>query len=320
MAEVWCGVLWLSGGLPSRYADMKAVIFPGQGSQYAGMGKDLCDAYPCARRIFSRADDILGYSLSEKCASGSPEELQNTSLQQLAILAVSLAAFEVFKEKNIVVDYCSGLSLGEYSCLYCAGVLPLQDVLFLVKERASAMQKAAQQNPSRMFAVMGKQEEELRAHQDMGYYVANVNSGSQIVISLAAADKEHIKSALEKSGAKVIELNVNGGFHSPFMEPAREHLAGVIDGLNFSHASIPIVSNVDAKAYTDKEIIKRNLLNQLTHTVLWKKCMENMAASGVNLFFEVGPSKVLKGLARKINSQLTVVSFGTCQDADAAGV
>ncbi len=297
---------------------MNAVIFPGQGAQYAGMGRSLYDNFTKAKEIFSSIDNILGFGLSEKCFNGPSEGLKDTAIQQLAILATSLAAFEVFKAKNIKIDYLSGLSLGEYSCLYAAGVLSLENLIILVKERAQAMQHAALHNPSSMFAVMGLDRVNLENEaKKAGFHIANINSSKQVVISLAKENKVRVRGALENQAARVIELAVSGGFHSPFMNEAKERLKQVVDKMEFSDAKIPIVSNFTAKPHTDKEEIKNNLLEQLVFPVLWKDCIEFMVTKGVDSFFEVGPSKVLRGLMRKINPQISVVNIEKKEDLDA---
>ncbi len=296
---------------------MKAIIFPGQGAQYVGMGKSLYDNYPQAKEIFDSIDKILKKDLSKKCFNGSEEELKDTATQQLAILAVSLAAFEVFKSEDIKIDYLSGLSLGEYSCLYAAGALSLEELVILVRERALAMQKAASMNPSTMFAVIGASRQALEERQAKdGFYLANMNSAQQIVISLSLDNKEKVKNSLESSGFRVVELAVSGGFHSPFMEPAREQLKAVIQKMDFADAKVPIVSNFTARAHTDLDEIKNNLLNQLVSPVLWNDCVIFMAKQGVNSFFEVGPSKVLRGLMRKINPELKVTNIEKKEDFD----
>lgn len=295
----------------------KAIIFPGQGSQYVGMGKSLNESFDGARQVFSRIDAVCGIDLSSKCFQGPQDDLKDTGIQQLAILATSLAAFEAFKERNIAIDYFSGLSLGEYSCLYASGVLSLDDVAILVKERASAMQEAAKESPSTMFAVLGLDSNVLiDISKDGSFYIANINAPGQIVVSLRLNDKDRVKEALESKGAKVIELAVSGGFHSPFMEPASKHLKKVIDNLEFQDAKIPIVSNVTAKPHKNKDEIKDNLVKQLVSSVLWKDCVEFMVAEGVSLFFEVGPSKVLRGLMRKINSDIKVNNIEKKEDLD----
>jgi len=296
---------------------MQAVIFPGQGAQYVGMGQSLYENFLEARDIFSSLDKILGFSLSRKCFQGQKSELKETATQQLAILSVSLAAFEVFKGKELKIDYLSGLSLGEYSCLYAAEVLSLEDLVILVRERAKAMQEAAVANPSTMFAVIGLSRQALEdIAKKENFYIANINSPQQIVVSLDKNKRDDIFTTLEATGARVIELEVSGGFHSPFMNQAREYLASVIKGMKFHDAKIPIVSNFTASGHTKAEEIKKNLLEQLISPVLWKDCIGFMIKAGVDLFFEVGPSRVLRGLVRKIDRQAKVVNIGESQDLE----
>lgn len=296
---------------------MKAVIFPGQGAQYAGMGKSFYDNFEPARGIFSKIDNILGFNLSEKCFLGTEQELKDTAVQQLAVLAVSLAGYKIFKTKAVKIDYVSGLSLGEYSCLYAAEVLSLEDLVKLVSLRASAMQEAAAANPSTMFAVVGADEDHLREKADKeGFFVANVNSPVQIVISLKKEDRDRVEEILKGMGLKAVELAVSGGFHSPFMDSAKVKLKKAIGNLEFKKAKIPIVSNFKAKPAVEAGEIKENLIEQLVSPVLWKDCVEFMDRQGVDVFFEVGPSRVLKGLMRKIDSGIKVVNIEKKEDLE----
>ena len=299
---------------------MKAVLFPGQGAQYTGMGKSLCDGFPQAEGVFAALDETLGFKLSEKCFQADATELKDTSLQQLAILAVSLAAFEAFRSRVDCssVSYLSGLSLGEYSCLYPAGVISLADLALLVRERAAAMQKAAQATSATMLAVLGLPRAVVEEEAKKGrFYVANINSPAQIVVSVAKADAAGVLAELARKGAKVIELEVSGGFHSPFMEEARRRLADTLAGIPFRDAGIPIVSNVTARPHTKADEIKANLLAQLTVPVLWNDCVDFMCERGVGTFYEVGPSKVLRGLMRKINPNIEVINIEKKEDIEA---
>ncbi|MBN2120365.1 MAG: ACP S-malonyltransferase [Candidatus Omnitrophica bacterium] len=297
-----------------------AVIFPGQGSQYEGMGKDLFDNFHEAKALFDKADSILGQDISSVCFSGSDLKLKDTLYQQLAIFLVSSVNFQILKsKKDIQPLFYAGLSLGEYTALYAGGVLSFQDALVLVKKRAEFMAQAARNNPSCMYAVLGVNSEDLEEGNSGLFYIANLNCPGQVVISLDADKKEAVRQYFEvKQAKRIVELEVSGGFHSPFMKEAEANLREVAYSLNFRDAEIPIVSNVDAVAYRDKDQIRKSLIEQLTKPVLWAKSVEYMRKEGVTLFYEVGPSKVLKGILRKIDSTLKVVNFGSMQDFESA--
>ncbi len=295
----------------------KAIIFPGQGSQYLGMGLDLYKKYPESKKVFEIVDAISKAKITDIIFGDNPSRLENTSVQQLAILAVSLAAYQPIKEKLSNVSFLAGLSLGEYSCLYAGGVLSLRDVVFLVKNRAEAMQKAADRTPSSMLAVIGSTREELEPKKEkLNFHIANLNAPSQVVVSVEDKFKDELKSQLEKENLRVVELAVSGGFHSSLMEPAKSELKKVVDQLSFSDAKIPIVSNATALAHRDGSKIKENLLRQLVSPVLWVDSIRGMAYQQVNSFYEVGPSKVLKGLMRKIDKKLKVTNIERVEDLE----
>ncbi len=297
--------------------EKKAVIFPGQGSQYPQMGLSLYQNYQKSKQVFDRVDDISGIEVTKAMFEGQASQLKDTAIQQLAILAVSLAAYQQIRDQLRKVVFLSGLSLGEYSCLYAAEVLSLDEVITLVKTRAEAMQKAADSNPSSMLAVIGTTKKALEIKEkELGFYIANINAPSQVVISVKKEAKHKLKTTLEEEGLKVVELAVSGGFHSPFMEPAKAELKEVIDKLRFCKAQIPIVSNVTATSHTEASQIKENLLAQLVSPVLWAKSVEYMAKRGVSCFYEVGPAKVLRALIRKIDKSLKVTNVESKEDIE----
>ena len=299
---------------------MNAVVFSGQGVQYEGMGKDLYENFTEAKRIFLLIDKILGINISRICFY-EEQELNQLYNQQLGVIAVSLAAYELFKISGIKVDYFSGLSLGEYSCLYPSGTLNLEDTVNFVKVRAEATIEAARKNPSSMLAVIGLKENQIKSiGEKEGFYVANINSSKQMVVSVKEEDKENIKNVLKNnkynSRIKIREIDTGAGFHSPFMEPARIILDKYADNLRFSKAHIPIVNNIMAKEAVDGNEIKKCLVDQLTHTVLWEKCVEYMVYKGVNTFFVVGPAKVLGRLIKQISPDVKVIGLEKKEDFD----
>ena len=290
---------------------MKAYLFPGQGSQFPGMGKDLFDQSEIAKEMFQVSDEILGFELSTLLIEGSKEDLQQTRVTQPAIFLHSVITAKVIGN-DFKPDAVAGHSLGEFSALTAAGVIDFESGLKLVSQRAEAMQKACNLSEGRMAAVLGLEDnivEEI-CQQTPGVVVAaNYNCPGQLVIS---GSKDAIESAcknLELVGARrALVLPVSGAFHSPFMEPARTELANAIDYTNFSAPFCPIYQNTTAMSVEDPIEIKKNLIAQLTSPVMWTQTINAMVESGITDFFEVGPGKVLQGLIRKIAPEVTVSS------------
>ena len=283
---------------------MHAFVFPGQGAQFVGMGKDLYDNVPLAKELFDRANEILGFPITDIMFAGTDEQLKQTKVTQPAIflhsviLARSLG--DAFKP-----DMAAGHSLGEFSALVAAGALGFEDGLKLVSKRAMAMQKACEQNPSTMAAIIAlpdEKVEEICASVDGVVVPANYNCPGQLVIS---GTKEAIYEACAKltaAGAKrALKLNVGGAFHSPLMEPARVELEAAIAAAPFAKPVCPVYQNVDAKPHTDPAEIRANLIAQLTSPVRWTQIVQNMLADGATSFTELGPGSVLQGLIKKVD-------------------
>ena len=290
---------------------MKAYIFPGQGSQFPGMGKDLFENYSFAREIFSEADELLGFSLSEIMFNGTEEELKQTKVTQPAIYLHSILIAKL--GTNFKPDMVAGHSLGEFSALVASGGLSWQDGLSLVSKRASAMQKACEIEPSTMAAVLGLSDEQIEkvcAEFTGEVVAANFNCPGQVVISGSIKGVELAGEKLKEAGAKrVLLLPVGGAFHSPFMEPARLELAAAIEEAKIDRPICPIFQNVNAKASQNEVEIKANLIAQLTGPVRWTQSIEAMVSAGATDFIECGPGKVLQGLVRKINAEAMVSSM-----------
>ena len=290
---------------------MKAYIFPGQGSQFPGMGKDLFETYSFAREIFSEADELLGFPLSETMFTGSEEELKQTKVTQPAIYLHSILIAKL--GTNFKPDMVAGHSLGEFSALVASGGLSWQDGLSLVSKRALAMQKACEIEHSTMAAVLGlsdEQIEEVCAEFNGEVVAANFNCPGQVVISGSIQGVELAGEKLKEAGAKrVLLLPVGGAFHSPFMEPARLELAAAIEAAKIDRPICPIFQNVNAKASQNEVEIKANLIAQLTGPVRWTQSIEAMVSAGATEFIECGPGKVLQGLVRKINAEAMVSSM-----------
>ncbi len=290
---------------------MKAYIFPGQGSQFPGMGKDLFETYSFAREIFSEADELLGFPLSEIMFNGSEEELKQTKVTQPAIYLHSILIAKL--GTNFKPDMVAGHSLGEFSALVASGGLSWQDGLSLVSKRAIAMQKACEIQPSTMAAVLGLSDEQIEkvcAEFNGEVVAANFNCPGQVVISGSIKGVELAGEKLKEAGAKrVLLLPVGGAFHSPFMEPARVELAAAIEAAKIDRPVCPIFQNVNAKASQNEVEIKANLIAQLTGPVRWTQSIEAMVSAGATQFIECGPGKVLQGLVRKINAEAMVSSM-----------
>ena len=290
---------------------MKAYIFPGQGSQFSGMAKDLYEKFSLAKSIVDEADQILGFSLSKIMFEGSDEELKQTKVTQPAIYLHSVLVAKL--GKNFQPGMVAGHSLGEFSALVAAGGLEWQDGLKLVYQRALAMQKACEIEPSTMAAVLGlsdAQIEDICSKFDQKVVAANYNCPGQVVISGSISGIEEAGVLLKEAGAKrVLPLPVGGAFHSPFMEPARIELAAAIEATEIHQPICPIFQNVNAKPSQDPATIKANLIAQLTGAVRWTQSVEEMVAAGATEFIECGPGKVLQGLVRKIHAEALVSSM-----------
>ncbi|WP_224996547.1 ACP S-malonyltransferase [Cesiribacter sp. SM1] len=290
---------------------MKAYIFPGQGAQFTGMGKDLYDASDKARRLFEQANSILEFNISDIMFNGTPDDLKQTRVTQPAIFIHSVILARLLN--NFKPDMVAGHSLGEFSALVAAGAMTFEDGLMLVYKRAMAMQAACEAQDSGMAAVLGLDdkavEEACAAVEGEVVVAANYNCPGQLVISGSQAGVARAGELLKEKGAKrVMPLQVRGAFHSPLMEPAREELEDAILKTIFNQPVCPVYQNVDARPATDTATIKQNLMMQLTAPVRWTQSVQNMVADGATEFIECGPGKVLQGLVKKIHSEAIVSS------------
>ena len=286
---------------------MKAFVFPGQGSQFVGMGKDLYENHTLAKELFDKADSILGFKITDIMFAGTDEQLKQTNVTQPAVFLHSvisaLCLGDAFKP-----DMVAGHSLGEFSALVASGALSFEDGLKLVAARANAMQKACEKNPGTMAAIIALPDEtvehvcEAVSKEGKVVVAANYNCPGQLVIS---GEKDAINEACEKlkaAGAKrALPLMVGGAFHSPLMQPAKDELQEAIEKTNFSTPSCPVYQNVDAKPHTDPSEIKANLIAQLTSPVRWTKSVQNMIADGADDFTECGPGRALRGMIGRID-------------------
>ena len=287
---------------------MKAFVFPGQGAQFVGMGKDLYENNPVAKEMFDKANEILGFNITDLMFNGTDEDLRQTKVTQPAIFLHSVILAKTMGD-DFNPDMVAGHSLGEFSALVAAGALSFEDGLRLVSARAQAMQKACEKTPSTMAAVLALPDakvEELCASVTEGVVVpANYNCPGQIVISGSIEGVDAACAKMLEAGAKrALKLKVGGAFHSPLMEPARAELADAIAHTDFHAPKCPVYQNVNAEPQTDPKTIKKNLIAQLTAPVRWTQTIQNMIAAGADTFVEVGPGAGLQGLVKKISSEV----------------
>lgn len=289
-----------------------AFVFPGQGAQFTGMGLSLYENYPQAKELFEKANDVLGYRISDVMFEGTAEELAQTKITQPAIFLHSVIAYKTLAENK--PDMVAGHSLGEFSALVANGTLDFEDALKLVLVRAKAMQAACEKNPSTMAAILGLDDqivEKICASIDETVVPANYNCPGQIVISGSIKGIEIACNLLKEAGAKrALQLQVGGAFHSPLMQPAKEELETAISRTNFKKPDCPVYQNVVAQAVQDPEEIQANLVRQLTGPVKWTQCVMAMIDNGATRFTECGPGKVLQGLITKINREVATDGIG----------
>ena len=297
-----------------------AFIFPGQGAQYVGMGKDLYENFSEAKEIFDKANDIAGFDLKGLCFDGPKDKLSTTNFSQPAILVTSIASLACLKTSlpDINVKAALGLSLGEYTALVSAGAIKFEDALKLVKARGQFMEEASKENPGKMASIIGLDKNIVEdICKEAGCDIANLNCPGQVVVSgKSNTIEECARLAKEKGAKRSIILEVSGPFHSSLMKSARDKLETVLDGIDIKEPIIPVISNVDASHETSPVVIKKNLLTQLVSRTYWENSIRLLIKEGVRDFLEIGPGKVLRGLLRRIDANVTVYNAGTKEEID----
>jgi len=301
-----------------------AFLFPGQGAQVVGMGADIAQQYPAARDVFQKANDIVGFDLRKICFEGPAEQLNTTTISQPAIFVTSAAILEVLKTNpatsNLKPDVTAGLSLGEYTALYAAGVISFKDALILVQKRGQAMQEAADATEGAMVSIIGLDEEKVRAlcaeaGEGEVLVAVNFNCPGQIVISGSKTACKRAEKLAPKYGAmKAIRLEVAGAFHTEMMSSAAEALKEALSRCEISEpGGIKIIANITADYYASAGEVRTGLTKQLTSPILWQKCMERLLADGVEQFYEIGPGRVLTGLMKRINRKANVINISNLE-------
>jgi [acyl-carrier-protein] S-malonyltransferase len=294
-----------------------AYVFPGQGSQWVGMGRDLYQDFGAARTVFDQADEALGFPLSRLCFDGPEDELRQTINAQPAIVATSFACLEASREAVDLppASFVAGHSLGEYTALAAAGVLDFADAVYLSRERGRLMHEAGQKVPGGMVAIIGLDEAPLaELCAESGARIANINCPGQIVISGAKDNLNQATELAKSRGAhRAIPLQVSGAFHTPLMQPAVDGMAKVIAKLEFKDPATPIIGNTTAQPLTTARAVKEELLNQLCNCVQWQRSVEYMLGDGVSTFIEIGPGKVLAGLIKRIDRDVKILNIGDAE-------
>ncbi len=300
----------------------RALVFPGQASQYVGMGQDIFDHHPSVQAMYATAQEILGFDLADVTFNGPLESLTKTKVTQPALFVISAAIFSLLP-KSLKFQATAGHSLGEYSALFAAGVLSFEDTLAIVKVRAEGMHAAGKSQPGTMAAILNMSRADIGKickHGSLRGIVqaANYNSPGQIVISGETVAVHYAMEIAKNLGArKVIPLNVSGAFHSPLMAPAKVKLSAIIEKTKFNKAKVPVIANVDAAPTSDPEKIKANLLNQMENPVLWEDSVEFLLKDGYTDFIEIGPGRVLQGLIKRINKDVSASGIATQAELEA---